>query len=57
MATQEEAQKAIGLFNGTPLDDRQLTVSVARPREERPGGGRGGFGGGGPRQGRRDRRF
>src|SRR3972149_11926058 len=49
MGTQEEAQKAIGLFNGTPLDDRQLTVSVARPREERPGGGSGG----GPRQGGR----
>src|SRR3989337_315454 len=47
MGTQDEAQKAIGLFNGTPLDDRQLTVSVARPREERPGGG-----GGGPRGGR-----
>ncbi len=56
MGTQEEAQKAIGLFNGTRLEDRQLTVSVARPREERPGGGRGGPGGA-PRQGRRDRRF
>jgi RNA recognition motif-containing protein len=55
MTTQEDAQKAIGLFNGTRLDDRQLTVSVARPREERPGGGRGGPGG--PRQGRRDRRY
>jgi RNA recognition motif-containing protein len=55
MTSQEDAQKAIGLFNGTRLDDRQLTVSVARPREERPGGGRGGPGG--PRQGRRDRRY
>jgi RNA recognition motif-containing protein len=59
MTTQEDAQKAIGLFNGTRLDDRQLTVSVARPREERPGGGGGGGRGGpgGPRQGRRDRRY
>jgi hypothetical protein len=27
------------MFNGYTLEDRQLTVSVARPREERSGGG------------------
>ena len=44
MATPEGAQEAIKRFNGTPLDNRNLTVSEARPREERSGGNRGGFG-------------
>jgi RNA recognition motif-containing protein len=39
-SSQSEAQKAIGMFNGYTLDDRQLAVNVARPREERGGGGR-----------------
>jgi RNA recognition motif-containing protein len=57
MATQEEANKAIQMFNGKDLGGRALTVNEARPREERSGGGGGGgggrrdFGGGG----RRDR--
>jgi hypothetical protein len=52
-----EAQKAISMFNGFTLNSRDLTVNLARPREERRGfdnrgggGGRGGFdnrGGGG----------
>jgi uncharacterized membrane protein YgcG len=33
-------------LNGKEMDGRALTVNVARPREERPAGGRG-FGGGG----------
>jgi RNA recognition motif-containing protein len=41
MSTPEEAQKAIAAMNGASLDGRALTVNVARPREERPGGGRG----------------
>jgi RNA recognition motif-containing protein len=41
MGSQSEVQKAISMFNGYTLDDRQLTVNVARPREER--GGSGGF--------------
>ena len=53
MSTPEEAQKAIEAMNGANLHDRALTVNVARPREERPGGGRG-FGGGGGGGGRRD---
>jgi len=56
MSTQVEAQKAISMFNGFTLGERELTVNPARPREERGGGGGGGFGdrrGGG---GRRDRR-
>jgi RNA recognition motif-containing protein len=39
MSSQSEVQKAISMFNGYSLDERQLTVSVARPREERSGGG------------------
>jgi RNA recognition motif-containing protein len=39
MSSQADAQKAISMFNGYSLSDRQLTVNVARPREERSGGG------------------
>jgi cold-inducible RNA-binding protein len=56
MSTPEEAQKAIEAMNGATLDGRNLTVNIARPREERPGGGGGGARG--PRRdfaGRRDR--
>ena len=42
MATQEEAEKAITLFNGKDVDGRALKVNIARPREERSGGGGGG---------------
>ena len=41
MGTPEEAQKAIAAMQGASLDGRALTVNIARPREERPGGGRG----------------
>ena len=44
MATEEGAQDAIKRFNGQTLDNRALTVNEARPREERSGGSRGGFG-------------
>ena len=43
MATEEAAKEAIKRLNGSQLDDRTLTVSEARPREERSnsyGGGR-----------------
>ena len=39
MSTEAEAQKAVEEMNGTSLDGRDLTVNVARPREERSGGG------------------
>jgi len=55
MSTDEEAQKAIAALNGTELKGRALTVNVARPREERPGGGRRDSGGGGYRGGNRNR--
>lgn len=61
MGNADEAQKAIGLFNGQSFQERSLRVNVARPREERPRGG-GGFGGpradrggGNPRGDRGDR--
>lgn len=68
MGNNNDAQKAISMFNGYSLDERALTVNVARPREERgprpggggfgdrrPGGGGGGGGRGGGDRGR-DRR-
>lgn len=58
LASPEEANKAVEMFNGKELQGRTLTVNVARPREERGGGGdrpRGG-GGGGFRGGPRDSR-
>jgi len=58
MTTQVEAQKAISMFNAYSLQNRDLTVNLARPREERKGfdnrGGydnRGGRGGGKSRRG------
>ncbi len=41
MATGDEAQKAINMFNGQDFMGRTITVNVAKPREERP---RGNFG-------------
>jgi RNA recognition motif-containing protein len=37
MSNQVEAQKAISMFNGHNLGDRELRVSIAQPREERGG--------------------
>ena len=37
MSSQAEAQKAIEMFNGRSLGDRELRVSIAQPREERGG--------------------
>lgn len=39
MSTQSEAEKAIALFEGYSLDNRQLRVSAARPREASEKGG------------------
>ena len=50
MSTDDEAQSAINGMNGQALEGRAIVVNVARPREDRPGGG-GGFGGGGGRGG------
>ena len=54
MSSDEEANKAIEMFNGKELDGRTITVNEARPKEA-GGGGRGfdrgnrGFGGDGKR--------
>lgn len=40
MGSQAEAEKAISMFHGTQLNDRTITVNIARPREESPRGGR-----------------
>ena len=39
MSTQEEATAAINALKGKSIDGRALTVNVAKPREERSGGG------------------
>jgi RNA recognition motif-containing protein len=58
MENDEEAQKAIEALNGATHENRQLTVNIAKEREDRGGGGRGyggggggGYGGGGRRGG------
>lgn len=57
MSSDEEAAKAVDMFNGKDFEGRNLTVNEARPMEERPqrsfGGGNGGSGFGGGR-GRRE---
>ncbi len=52
MASSDEANAAINMFNGKDFNGRPLTVNMARPREERSGGG---FRGGGGRRGGGDR--
>ena len=46
MSSDAEAQAAIQGLNEQEHLDRPLAVNEARPREERGGGGRGGYGGG-----------
>jgi RNA recognition motif-containing protein len=63
MGTDAEAQSAIEKLNGAELTGRQLRVSEARPREDRPpqkkfgggGGGGGDYRGGGGRPDRGNR--
>jgi RNA recognition motif-containing protein len=55
MPGQAEAQAAITGLNGKEFGGRTLTVNEARPREERPGGFRGGDRPGGGGAGRRPR--
>jgi cold-inducible RNA-binding protein len=50
MSSPEEAQAAIAALNGKDLGGRALNVNLARPREERPGGGEGRRGYGGDRR-------
>ena len=52
MSSDEDAQKAISMFNDQDFGGRKLTVNEARPMEARPprSGGNGGYGGGGGRR-------
>lgn len=51
MQNDEDNQKAIDMLNGKDLDGREINVSVAKPKEDRPkrdfGGDRGGRSNGG----------
>ncbi|HLK31125.1 MAG TPA: RNA-binding protein [Puia sp.] len=53
MSSDEEGKTAIAALNNKEIEGRAISVTVARPREERSGGGgsRGGYGGGGNRGG------
>ena len=56
MSSDEEAAKAVEMFNGKEVDGRTIIVNEARPMTERPpraAGARGGFGGGNNRGGGR----
>ena len=48
MGTAEEAAKAIEMFNGHSMENREIVVNEARPQTPRPprpgGGGPGGYG-------------
>jgi cold-inducible RNA-binding protein len=49
MASPDDAQKAIEMFNGHSMENREIVVNEARPQTPRPsrgpgGGGRGGYG-------------
>jgi cold-inducible RNA-binding protein len=60
METSAEAEKAITMFNGYKMGNRELKVNLARPKEDTGRGGgfggpRGGNGGGYNRGGGRDR--
>ena len=45
MSSTEEGNAAIQQFNGHDVGGRTLNVNEAKPREDRGGGSRGGFGG------------
>jgi len=55
MSSEEEAQKAIEMFNGKEIDGKNVTVNEAKPLESRPR--RSGFDRGdrGSGRGRKDR--
>ena len=52
MSTSAEAEQAISRYNGANWEGRAMTVNEAKPMAPREGGGRGGFGGGAPRESR-----
>ncbi len=56
MSSQAEAEKAIQMFNGKPLGNRELKVNMARPKEDRGPGGYDRGGGYGRDSGKGDNR-
>ena len=46
MGSDQEANAAITAMHGKDIEGKNLIVNVARPREDRSGGGRSHFGGG-----------
>ena len=42
-SSSEEANKAVEMFHSKDFQGRQLTVNIARPKEERPPGSGGGY--------------
>ena len=46
MSSDSEANSAIAALNGADYDGRPMKVNEAKPQNKKPGGGRGGFGGG-----------
>lgn len=46
MPSDEEGQAAIEALNETDFEGKTISVNVARPKTDRPAGGRGGYGGG-----------
>lgn len=57
MTTEEDAKKAIDMFNGQDFDGRNLTVNEARPMEDRPRQGGFNRGNGGGRDDSRSKRY
>jgi RNA recognition motif-containing protein len=45
MPNDDDAKKAIEELNGKEHDSKIINVTVAKPREQRSGGNRGGYGG------------
>lgn len=56
MENQQGMDTAINMFNGKDFQDRALSVSIARPREERSNFGGGGFNNRGGGRGGNDRK-
>ena len=54
MSSEDEAQAAVNMFNGSDVDGRSIVVDIARERAPREGGLNRGGGGGGDRPRRRD---
>ena len=57
MASQADAANAITMFHEKEVDGRPLTVNTAKPREDRPSGGRSSYGSGNRGRGGSNNRY